>query len=76
LTILNERIHRLFGKFSILGQLAILPACQPFVGANPKTPVMCGYQASNVVARETFAFNLVPWDVPNAIEAKQAEFRA
>ena len=66
----------LSGKFRVLSQLAVLPTCKPFIGANPKTPIARGEQASNVAAGEMLTRRRLPWDEPNAIEAKQAEFRA
>jgi hypothetical protein len=54
-TILKEHINSLPSKLPILNQLAVLSACQPVVSANPETTVMCGKQASNVVAWEMLA---------------------
>ncbi len=59
-----------------MSQLAILPACKPFDGANPKTPIARSQKASNLAARETLTLWRLPGDAPNAIEAEQAEFRA
>jgi len=59
-----------------MSQLAILPTCKPFCGANPKTPIARGNESSNVAAREMLTRWRFPWDAPNAIEAKQTKFRA
>jgi len=60
----------------VLSQLAILPTGQPFVSANPKRSIARDEEFANKVAGKM----LVPWRLPqdaaNAIEAKQAEFRA
>ena len=59
-----------------MSQLAVLPTCKPFRSADPKTPVARDEQASNIAAGEMLTRWRLPWDAPNAIEAKQAEFRA
>jgi hypothetical protein len=69
-------METLSGKLRVVSQLAVLPTCKPFRGANPKTPIARGEQASNIAAGEMLTRRRLPWDAPNAIEAKQAEFRA
>jgi hypothetical protein len=44
--------------------------------ANPKTPIARDEQACNEAAGEMLIRWRLPWDAPNAIEAKQTEFRA
>ena len=75
-TILKERRNNLSGKLRVVSQLAVLPTCKPMISANPKTPIARGEQASNIVAGEMLTRWRLPWDAPNAIEAKQTEFRA
>src|SRR6266516_1895451 len=41
-TILKEGSDTLSHKFGILSQLAVLPTCQPFGGADPKSPIARG----------------------------------
>jgi hypothetical protein len=64
------------GQFRVVGQLAVLPTCKPFRGANPKTSIAPGEHASNIGAREMLTRGRLPGDAPNAVEAKQAEFCA
>src|SRR5277367_2952530 len=64
------------GQFRVVIQLAVLPTCKSFSGANPKTSIARGEHASNIGAREMLARGRLPRDAPNAVEAKQAEFRA
>jgi len=75
-TILEERINSLSRNLRVLSQLAILPTGQPFVSANPKSSIARDEEFANKAAGKM----LIPWrlprDAPNAIEAKQAEFRA
>ena len=74
--ILKERNDGLSSELRVMSQLAVLPTCKSFIGANPKTPIARGEQASNMAAGEMLTCRRLPWDAPNAIEAKQAEFRA
>jgi hypothetical protein len=74
--ILKECFNLLPIQLGVVSQLAVLPTCKPFTGANPETPVARGAQVSNIVAGETLALWRLPRNVPNTIEAKQAEFRA
>jgi hypothetical protein len=73
LTILEQRGNVPSGQLRILGQLSVLPACQSFTRADPKTPIAAGEQAHNVLAREVFAGWQLELDLPNAIEVKQPE---
>ena len=66
----------LASQFRVVSQLAVLPTCKPFSGANPKTPIPGSEHASYIGAREMLARGRLPGDALNAIEAKQAEFRA
>src|SRR5208282_3803657 len=75
-TILKERDDSLPSKYRVVGQLAVLPTCKPFRGANPKAPIARDEQASNKAAGETLTLRRLPGNAPNAVEAKQAEFRA
>jgi hypothetical protein len=74
--ILDERIKRSSGKLRILNQLAVLPTCEPLIGANPQTPIARYEQLSNMAMGETLTRGGLPWGGPNPVEAKQAEFRA
>src|SRR5262249_27964710 len=55
-------------------QLAVLPACQSFKGANPERPVARGEQANNKAAGELLTRWHLPRNGPDTIEAQQAEF--
>src|ERR1700734_3948233 len=74
--VLHERMDILPGQFRVLSQLAVLPTCEPFSGANPKTPIARSEHASNIGAREMLARGRLPGETPNPVEAEQAEFRA
>src|SRR5262249_30683725 len=75
-TVLKESENIVTCKFRILHEVAVLPACQAIPGANPKSSVARSEQAKNVGGREMLVRWLLPRDVPDAIEAKQAELRA
>src|SRR4029453_5216466 len=55
-------------------QLAVLPACQPSKGADPKTPVTRALQTSDIAAGEMLPRRWLPRDGPYAIEPSQAKF--
>jgi hypothetical protein len=59
-----------------MSKLTVLPACKPFDSADPKAPIASGEQVSNIAAGQMFTRRRLPWDAPNAVESKQAEFRA
>jgi len=60
----------------VIGQLAVLPTCQSFIGANPKAPVTRDEQSPNAGTGEMLTRRWRPRDAPNTIEANQAEFFA
>jgi hypothetical protein len=66
----------LSSQFRVVRQLTVLPTYKSLSGANPKTSIAPGEHASNIRAREVLARGRLPGDAPNAVEAKQAEFRA
>jgi hypothetical protein len=74
--ILEERFNRPPIELLVVRQLAVLPTGEPINGADPQTPVAPGSQGSNIVAREMLTRWRLPRAVANAVEAKQAEFRA
>src|SRR5260370_23557926 len=74
--ILKERLNNPSSKLRVVSQLAIFPTRKPFISANPKTPVAPGKHVLNKAAGEMLTRRGLPWYKPNAIEAKQAEFRA
>jgi hypothetical protein len=63
-------------KFRVVSELAVLPTYKSLSGTDPKTPIAPGEHASNIRARKVLARGRLPRDAPNAVEAKQAEFRA
>src|SRR5580693_538720 len=75
-TILDGRSKFQSGKIGIVRELAVLPTCEPLIGANPKTPIAPGEQTCNHAAGELLTRRRLPGDGPDAVEAKQAEFRA
>src|SRR5579862_8982622 len=54
----------------------LLPTCNSFSGANPKSPVAPGVQAENGDGREMLRRRRLPGDGPHTIEAEQTELRA
>ena len=76
ITILKERVDTQSGELRVAGEVAAVPTRKPFSSANPKTAVARGEQASNVAAGQMLTGRRLPRDVPDAIESKQAEFRA
>src|SRR5215469_18135510 len=74
--ILKERRNNLPSKFRVQSQLAVLPTCQPLPSADPKSPVAGDQQPPNISRGEILTRRGLPGGAPNAIEAKQAEFRA
>ena len=75
-TILNQRTHLLPRKLRVLGQLALVPAGQPFTSPDPESSVACDQYSSNRAAGKMLPRRRLPWDGPDAIEAEQAEFGA
>jgi hypothetical protein len=69
--VLEERYNGLPSKLRVLRQPAVFPTGHPFMGANPKSPVVRGQQAEEMLTRWR-----LPRDGPNAVEAKQTEFRS
>ena len=68
-TILEQRLDRLPLQFPVVSQLAVLPAGKPLRGANPKTSVAPGEQASDVGAGEMLPRWWLPRDGPHAVES-------
>jgi hypothetical protein len=68
-SILKERTN-LSSQLRVVRQLAVLPTCKPFSGANPKAPIARGEQTSDGSAGEMLTSWRLPWDTPNAIETK------
>src|SRR5258705_4007163 len=62
--------------FGVLRELAILPACKSFGGANPKCPVSRSQQTENVIRGKLLIRWRLPGNVLDSIEAEQAEFGA
>ena len=73
--IFKERRNTLSSELCVASQLAALPTCKTIGGANPKSPIARGKQASNGAVGEMLIGWRLPWDVPDTIESKQAEFR-
>src|SRR5262249_16968663 len=63
------------GQLCVRLELAILPACQSLRGADPERAVASGEQAEDLARRETLISWQLPGESPDAVEAKQAEFR-
>src|SRR6266699_519735 len=74
-TILKEVSNPLSHKFGILSQLAVLPTCQPFGGADPKSPIARGEETINHAGGKRLIGRRLPVHVSDVIEAKQVEFR-
>src|SRR5271155_3276435 len=74
--IFKECKNRLPGQLWVQDQLAVVPTCKALTSANPKCPIACGKQVQNIAAWKLLARGRLPWHAPNAIEAKQAEFRS
>ena len=74
-TILKELQHIMSGKLRVLSQPAILPARQPSPGTDPECSIPRREETEDVVRRKMLA-RWFPRYGSNAIEAKQAEFRA
>jgi hypothetical protein len=75
-TILEERINSLSWNLWVQSQLAILPTGQPLMSANPKSSIARDQQPSNKIAGKMLIPRRLRREGPNAIEAKQAEFRS
>src|SRR5262249_24333050 len=56
-------------KLGVRGQPTILPTCDSFRRADPKSPIARGEQAENAVGREMLARRRLPGDGPHTIEA-------
>src|SRR5689334_8398527 len=69
---MNEQASKLW----ILRQLATIPACKPFEGANPQTSVTRRKQASNIVGWQVLIWWRLPLSCPDSVEANQTELRA
>src|SRR5262249_55247601 len=54
--VLNEPQNQLSRDFGILGELSVLPACQPLQGPDPKSSVARGQQAHYPLGREVLAW--------------------
>src|SRR5208337_2602014 len=78
LTDLEQRCHKLFRKLLLRarGQLGTVPTYKAGKRANPKSAVARDEQAVDVLVREMLTRRWLPRNTANAIEAKQAEFRA
>src|SRR5262249_3666759 len=73
---LNDRQNIGPGNLGLLRKLACLPTGKPFKCANPQGAVVCNQQGGDPVAGKLFPTWRLPWHGTNAVEAKQAEFRA
>jgi len=76
LAVLEERAHDPAGELGILREAAVLPACQPSEGADPKRAIAGDQQLVDFAAGELLAARRRPLGAANAIEAAQAEFGA
>src|SRR5262249_2999293 len=74
--IFKQPLNTLLFELFVLSKLTVLPACQPFGGADPKRPFARGEQSPNIVVGELLTGKLLPADLAHAIESKQAGFRS
>src|SRR5271166_3514508 len=75
LAVFEQRCHEEFANLRVLGQLAAAPAHEASKGANPKSAVARDEQTVRILG-EVLTCRWLPRDTSNAIEAKQAVFRA
>src|SRR5215467_6596726 len=58
-----------------MSQFSVLPTDKAFYGTNPERPIARSEQTTNVVRRQALIPRWLPLEVPDPIEAKQAQLR-